>query len=79
MILKVFSAFEFFKQQLYFIFLRLNSFETIKMKLYFLVPTETSLKLDIFEIQYNTQLLNNPGHLITPEVGDRKGRPSKRS
>jgi hypothetical protein len=32
----------------------MNSLETILMKLYYLVPTRTSPKLDIFEIQYNT-------------------------
>jgi hypothetical protein len=35
----------------------MNSFETILMKLYYLVPTGTSPKLDIFEIQYNTALM----------------------
>jgi hypothetical protein len=32
----------------------MNSFETILMILYYLVPLGTSPKLDIFEIQYNT-------------------------
>jgi hypothetical protein len=32
----------------------MNSFETILMKLYYLVSTGTSPKLDIFEIQYNS-------------------------
>jgi hypothetical protein len=32
----------------------MNSFETILMKLYYLVPTGTNPKLDILEIQYNT-------------------------
>jgi hypothetical protein len=32
----------------------MNSFETILMILYYLVPNGTSPKLDIFEIQYNT-------------------------
>jgi hypothetical protein len=41
-------------EQLYFMFLRMNSFETILMILYYLVPMETSPKLDIFEIQYYT-------------------------
>jgi hypothetical protein len=55
--IKKISAFEFFLQQFYFIFLRMNLFETILMILYHpihLVPTGTSPKLDIFEIQYNT-------------------------
>jgi hypothetical protein len=52
--IKSFFCFWIFFKKLYFIFLRMNSFETILMKLYYLVPTGTSPKLDIFEIQYNT-------------------------
>jgi hypothetical protein len=33
-------------------FSHINSFETLLMILYYLVPTGTSPKLDIFEIQY---------------------------
>jgi hypothetical protein len=39
----------------YFVCLRMNSFETILMILYYLAPTGTSPRLDIFEIQYNTR------------------------
>jgi hypothetical protein len=49
---KFFLRLNFFLQQLYLIFLRMSSFDTILMVLYFLVPMGTSPKLDILEIQY---------------------------